>query len=54
MCSPETIQSAPWEPYAPVKTYPVYVALNWTTFAISVQYRDEKGIYRKFFATKPA
>ena len=49
MCSPDTLQSAPWEPYAPMKTYPVYVALNWTTFAISVQYRDEKGNLSQVF-----
>ena len=49
MCSPETIQSAPWEPYSPMKTYPVYVPINWTTFAISVQYRDEKGNLSQVF-----
>ena len=32
-----------WEPYVPLKTYPVSVALNWAGFYVSVQYRDEQG-----------
>ena len=32
-----------WEPFAPSKTYPVYVAINWVGFYASVQYRDERG-----------
>lgn len=34
---------ANWEPITSSKTYPVYVALNWVGFYVSVQYRDEHG-----------
>lgn len=34
---------AEWEPFASLKTYPVYVALNWVGFYVSVQYRDAQG-----------
>ncbi len=33
---------APWEPLVPSKTYTVTLMLNWTSFQLSVQYRDEK------------
>lgn len=32
-----------WEPFASRKTYPVYVAINWAGFYVSVQYRDAEG-----------
>jgi hypothetical protein len=34
---------AEWEPFASLKTYPVYVALNWVGFYVSIQYRDAQG-----------
>jgi len=41
---------APWEPFAAEKTFEVSVPLNWSTFYLAVQFRDEKGnlsqIYR--------
>jgi hypothetical protein len=34
---------AEWEPFVPLKTFPVYVAINWIGFYVSVQYRDAQG-----------
>ena len=34
---------AEWEPFQSLKAYPVLVALNWTSFYVSVQYRDAQG-----------
>jgi hypothetical protein len=42
-CSLEAVQSAGWEPFVPEKAYPIYVPINWTSFSIAVQYRDDKG-----------
>ncbi len=39
----DEMSDAPWEPFVAQKTYPVSVALNWTTFKLHVQYRDAKG-----------
>ncbi len=33
----------PWEPFAPSKSYPVAVALNWTGYWVSAQFRDAAG-----------
>ncbi len=33
---------ASWEPFVPSKTYYVTLMLNWTSFQLNVQYRDEK------------
>ena len=41
--TPEEMNSATWEPIVAQKSYPVTVAINWTTFRIHVQYRDAKG-----------
>jgi len=32
-----------WEPFAESRTFSVYVPLNWSTFSLAVQFRDEKG-----------
>ncbi|MBN1148558.1 MAG: hypothetical protein JXA78_14965 [Anaerolineales bacterium] len=37
------LSDIPWEPFAPEKSYPVQVVLNWVGHYISVQYRDERG-----------
>jgi hypothetical protein len=34
---------APWEPFVPGRIYPVSVAINWTGFYISAQFRDSLG-----------
>ena len=34
---------APWEPLVAAKDYPVNVVINWTSFTIAVQYRDDGG-----------
>jgi hypothetical protein len=34
---------APWEPFAAARDYPVNVAINWTSFTVGVQYRDDQG-----------
>ncbi len=36
------ILDAPWEPLVSEKTYTVTLMLNWTSFQLNVQYRDEK------------
>jgi uncharacterized Zn-binding protein involved in type VI secretion len=44
ICSPESeMVNAFWEPFVPSQRYPVYVALNWVGFYVSVQYRDDHG-----------
>ncbi len=50
-CSPDTdLESAEWEPFSDSKTYPVHVIINWSSYSICAQYRDEYGnlspIYR--------
>ncbi len=40
---PEGMNDAPWEPFAPQRAYAATVPLNWSSFAIAVQYRDEQG-----------
>ena len=42
-CSMDAVEGADWEPYVALKTYPVHVPINWSTFEIGVQYRDDKG-----------
>jgi len=43
-CFPESeMVDAAWEPFTSSKQYPVYVALNWVGFYVSVQYRDDHG-----------
>jgi len=37
------MESAPWEPFAPEKTFPVHVVINWVGFYVSAQFRDEAG-----------
>jgi hypothetical protein len=39
----QKLASVDWEPFAPDRSYPVQVALNWVGHYISVQYRDERG-----------
>jgi hypothetical protein len=39
----EQMADIPWEPFARQRRYPVYVAINWAGFYISVQYRDALG-----------
>ena len=39
----EEMAQADWEPFAPRKSYPVQVAINWVGFYVSVQYRDAEG-----------
>ncbi len=39
----DEMSDAPWEKFVAEKTYPVSVALNWTTFKLHVQYRDTQG-----------
>ena len=44
ICFPESeMENAVWEPFLSSKRYPVYVALNWVGFYVSVQYRDDHG-----------
>jgi hypothetical protein len=38
-----TTLDAPWEPFAASKDFPINVVINWSTFSISVQYRDDGG-----------
>jgi hypothetical protein len=37
------LEAAVWEPFAPSKTFPVVVAINWVGFYISAQFQDEHG-----------
>jgi hypothetical protein len=37
------MEKAPWEPFVPTKAFPVQVALNWTSFNVSAQFRDAAG-----------
>ena len=39
----EGLAQAQWGPFAPAKSFPVQVALNWIGFYVSVQYRDAQG-----------
>ncbi len=41
--TPEEMSDSPWVPFATRQVHTVTVALNWTTFKLHVQYRDEKG-----------
>ena len=44
ICFTETeMVDTAWESFRPSKAYPVYVALNWIGFYVSVQYRDDRG-----------
>jgi len=40
----DQMDDLPWEPFRPEKLYPVYVATNWTSFWVHVQFRDETGM----------
>jgi hypothetical protein len=43
-CSADTdLESAEWESFTDSKSYPIYVALNWTGFTVCAQYQDEHG-----------
>ena len=50
------LEGADWELFVNTKTYPVQVAINWTTFYICVQYQDEYGnlspVYRDDIAVE--
>jgi len=35
------MEAAAWEPFAPSKTFPIVVSINWTGFNLSVQFRDD-------------
>ncbi len=37
------LADAPWEPYVQGRIFPVTVAINWTGFYVSVQFRDALG-----------
>jgi len=37
------MEGATWEPFSTQKTFPVEVALNWSSFYVYVQYRDSNG-----------
>jgi hypothetical protein len=37
------MEEAEWEPYAPTKTFPVHVAINWIGFYVCAQFRDVEG-----------
>lgn len=37
------LTDVPWEPYAEGRIYPVTIALNWTGFYVTVQFRDSLG-----------
>ena len=39
----EAMADVPWGPFAPSRSYPVPVALNWTGFWVSAQFRDAAG-----------
>jgi hypothetical protein len=39
----EEMEDAPWEPYVEGRIFPVTIAINWTGFYVSVQYRDDLG-----------
>lgn len=41
--TPDGIKDVPWESFQPNVSYSYSVAINWTTFKLHVQYRDEKG-----------
>jgi hypothetical protein len=41
--TPDEMNDAPWEPFAPSKTFTYRIALNWSTFKLHVQYRDAQG-----------
>ncbi len=38
------VEKAQWEPFAPKKSLPVVVAINWTGFYVAAQFRDDHGI----------
>lgn len=42
-CPMDYIETVEWEPFAQLKIYQFYLPINWTTFAVCVQYRDEAG-----------
>ncbi len=37
------VDGAAWEPFAPKKSLPVGVAINWTGFYVGAQFRDDRG-----------
>jgi hypothetical protein len=39
----EQMAEVTWEPLVASKSYPVYVAINWTGFHVTVQYKDAQG-----------
>lgn len=44
-CVPgDLIFAQPWEPFAPTRTFPFIPPINWSTFGLSAQYRDARGI----------
>jgi hypothetical protein len=43
-CAPESVLGqVPWESFIAQKTFPFTPPLNWSTFYVSVQYRDSPG-----------
>jgi hypothetical protein len=47
---PGDMVNIPWEPVVAEKTYPVYVAINWTTFWVHVQYRTAEGVVSSIYS----
>ncbi len=41
--TPSEMDDAQWEPFAPAKTYPYRIPLNWSAFKLHIQYRDAQG-----------
>jgi hypothetical protein len=37
------MESAAWEPFAPSRSFPVRLAINWVGFYVSAQFQDEHG-----------
>ena len=37
------METADWEPFVPTNIFPISVAINWTSFIVSAQFRDEAG-----------
>ena len=38
-----SVDAANWEPFVPSKTYPVVPGINWNSYSVSAQFRDDGG-----------
>lgn len=52
--NPGDMVNVPWEPFAAEKEYEVFVAINWTTFWVHVQYRDASGGFSEIYSDEIA